>query len=249
MRLILTFLLVITSVFMFAQERTLVQGKVVAQSKRLEDIYVANLSTKEAVLTHPGGYFEISAQSKDTLMFSGSLFIGYNYVLDDIDMQRSVLLVPLETSELHSMMDEIVITNISSESLGLIAPGTRRYTPAERRLYTATSGGGIIPVSAIVNWISGRTRMLKKAVEYEEHEIRKDKLLRNFSEETIIEDYNIPTQYVEGFAFYASYDPEMIFLLDSHGFQRDKVKSRLGVLALDFLELWNEKIHDLDQSK
>jgi hypothetical protein len=37
----------------------------------------------------------------------------------------------------------------------------KKYTPAERKLYTATSGGGI---DGLLNTISGRKAMLKKEI-------------------------------------------------------------------------------------
>jgi hypothetical protein len=50
-------------------------------------------------------------------------------------------------------------STITAESLGIIPYGQKKYTPAERKLYTATSGGGI---DGLLNTISGRKAMLKK---------------------------------------------------------------------------------------
>jgi chromosomal replication initiation ATPase DnaA len=49
-------------------------------------------------------------------------------------------------------------STITAESLGIIPYGQKK-TPAERKLYTATSGGGI---DGLLNTISGRKAMLKK---------------------------------------------------------------------------------------
>ncbi|WP_010253202.1 hypothetical protein [Myroides injenensis] len=241
MKVVVTLLLFFMTSFLFAQERQMINGKVVSRSRELKDIYVSNLNTGDAVMTEKGGYFNLLAKDKDTLMFSGALFMAYRYELDQIDLERDIVLIPLEPNELYSQLDEIVITKITSESLGLIPRGTKRYTPMERKLYTATSGGGIIPVSAIVNWISGRTKMLKKALKYEQQESRKDRLLRYFSEERLTKDYNIPSEYVVGFAYYAAIDDQMESLLSSGAFEKERVESRLGELVFKFLELINKK--------
>lgn len=231
--------------FAEAQERKMLHGKVVSRSKYLEGIYVSNLATGEALITEKGGYFNIKARENDTLVFSGALFIGYRYKLGDVDLNRDLILIPLETNELVTQLDEIVITKITSESLGLIPKGTKRYTPAERQLYTATSapgGGGIVvSVDAIVNWISGRTKMLKKALSYEKQEMRKNKLLNVVSEYKMIADYSIPKDYVTGFAYYLVNDDQMAALLNSGVTEKEKIESRTGELALDFLELVQDK--------
>ncbi|EHQ42225.1 hypothetical protein [Myroides odoratus] len=249
MRLVLTFLLLIVGVSVWAQNRVPLQGKIVSRSKDLKGIYVSNINTGDALVTEPGGYFSIQAQEKDTLMFSGPLFIGYRYVLDDIDFKRDIVLIPLEPNDLNRQLNEIVITHISSSSLGLVPEGARRYTPAERRLYTATSGSGIIPVSAIVNWISGRTAMLKKALKYEKQEMRKDKFLNVMDEYVLIKDYSIPKDYVVGFAYYVSDDDIMSGYLNAGITEKDKISSRTGVLALEFLDLLGDKIKEEPQQK
>ncbi|MGG5575914.1 hypothetical protein ACPDHL_01030 [Myroides sp. C15-4] len=242
MKLILTFLLLIVGVGVLAQDRVALHGKIVSRSKNLKDIYVSNINTGDALMTEQGGYFTIQAQENDTLMFSGPLFIGYRYVLDDIDFKRDIVLIPLEPNDLNLQLNEIVITHISSSSLGLVPENVRRYTPAERRLYTATSGSGIIPVSAIVNWISGRTAMLKKALKYEKQEMRKEKFLSIMDEYTLIKDYSIPKDYVVGFAYFVSDDDLMSSLLTTSMVEKEKVSSRTGVLALEFLDLLGDKI-------
>lgn len=241
MRLFLTVILIFVFSFAKGQEGKVIHGKVVSRSKHLEGVYVSNINTGEALITEKGGYFKIKAKENDTLVFSGALFIGYRYQLDEEDFKRDLILIPMETNELVTQLDEIVITKITSESLGLIPKGTRRYTPAERRLYTAMTGSGLISVDAIVNWISGRTKMLKKALVYEKQEMRKDKLLNIVSENKLVHNYSIPQDYVVGFAYYLVGDDQMISLLNSSVSEKDKVESRIGELALDFIELIKDK--------
>lgn len=224
-----------------AQERDLVQGKIVSRSKNLEGIYVSNVNTGEAVLTSKGGYFGIEAQLNDTLMFSGALFLGYRRALDEVDFNREILLIPLEENELMNQLDEIIITKITSESLGIVPKGIKKYTPAERRLYTATSGGGLIPIDMIVNAISGRTKMLKKALQYEKQEMRKEKLLDYVSTDLLVDYFRIPEKYATGFIYYSVSDDEIITLLSGKTVNKVRLEQRMGILALQFIELISEK--------
>ncbi len=241
MKIVLTFLLTLFSCVVFAQQRSLVEGKVVSRIKELENIYVSNLNTGESVMTAKGGYFKIKAQEADTLMFSSPFFIGYRQELDDIDFKRDIVLIPLEPNDLNRQLDEIYIQKITSESLGLVSSDIRRYTPAERRLYTATSGSGIIPVSAIVNWISGRTAMLKKALKYEKQEMRKTKFLEIISEEKLADHYMIPKDYVIGFAYFIADNDNMISYLNTSFVNKDKIETLTGELALEFLQIIDAK--------
>lgn len=236
--IVLAFFLVLGAL---AQERDIVQGKIVSRSRSLEGIYVSNVNTGEAVLTAKGGYFGIEAKVQDTLMFSGALFIGYRRALDEVDFKREILLIPLEENDLVESLDEIIITKITSESLGIVPKGIKKYTPAERRLYTATSGGGLIPIDMIVNAITGRTKMLKKALQYEKQEMRKEKLSDNFSKEFLVTTFNIPEKYAVGFMYYSVSDSEIIALLGSKFINKEKLEQRLGNLALDFIELIQDK--------
>ncbi|MCC9041842.1 hypothetical protein LNQ81_03895 [Myroides sp. M-43] len=241
MRFFIAFLMILNVFVAFGQERKMIDGKVVSSTKRLEGIYVANINTGESFMTKPGGYFRLKAQENDTLMFAGALFLGYRHKLDEIDFKRDVVLIPLEPNSLYYELDEIVITKITAESLGLVPKGTKVRTPAERKIYTATTGSGLISVDAVVNMISGRTKMLKKALAYERQESRKDRFLNIMSDEKLIKDYSIPKDYINGFAYYVATDELMSSYLSVTNPDANKVKSRTGELALYFIELISQK--------
>lgn len=249
MRIFLALLFVFSFSYVEAQERKMISGKVVSRSKRLEGIYVSNINTGESLTTEKGGYFNMMVRERDTVMFSGAFFIGYRHAIDDVDLKRDIVLFPLEANELYTELDEIVITKISSESLGIVPKGIKKYTPAERRLYTATSGSGLIPIDAVVNWISGRTKMLKKALVYEKQEMRKEKFLRMIPEEKLNEDYSIPKDYLVGFAYYVATDELMSSVLNASVPNKNAVETRTGELALEFLELIREKLEEDKKSK
>jgi|SRR5690606_17725934 len=190
-----------------AQDRQKVVGKIVSKTRDLEGIIVQNITTEDAVETEKGGYFNIQAKAGDVLVFSAVHMIGTTYTLKPEDIKRSLLFIPMEPS--GTILDEIFIDrSINSESLGFGKP--KKYTPTQRSLYTATSsGGGIIPVDALVNAITGRTKMLKNAVILEQESIEVHKLLDKFSTEYFTEYLNIPEKYIPAFGYYIYQDPEI----------------------------------------
>jgi hypothetical protein len=62
-----------------------------------------------------------------------------------------------ESIDLKVVIDEN--SQISAENLGIIPYGQKKYSPAERKLYTARSG----LLDPALNWITGRKAMLKRS--------------------------------------------------------------------------------------
>lgn len=205
--IVIMFLLLLAGGDLYAQKKTIL-GKVVAKTRDLEGIYIKNINTNKATLTQKGGYFSIEARTNDTLVFSAVHLIGRKKVISPSDVNKSLVFIPMEYAE--NVLDEIVINRtVTTESLGL--GGARKLTPAQRRLYRATSsGGGIIPIDAIVNAISGRTKMLEKAAELEQEELFVKRLLSKFSFEFYTEKLNIPKQYYMAFGYFLAQDSVIV---------------------------------------
>lgn len=205
--ILLLFFVLLGTLNGFAQKKNIL-GKVVAKTRDLEGIYVKNTSLNTSALTEKGGYFSIEANPNDTLIFSAVHLIGREKVLSYADMNKSIVFVPMEYAE--NLLDEIIIDRrVTTESLGL--GGARKLTPAQRRLHRATtSSGGIIPVDAIINAISGRTKMLKKAVELDEEYLFVNQLLNKFPIEFYWDKLKIPEQYYMAFGYFLAQDPIII---------------------------------------
>lgn len=214
--------------------RSKLLGKVVAKSRDLQDIYVQNKTTGEVVVTESGGYFNITAQPTDTLILAGVNFVGRNKIITYGDMNKTMLLVPMES--VRYMLDELVIDKtITAASLGL--PTGKVPTPAERRLHTATSsGGGILPIDAIVNAISGRTKMLKKALAYEQEEMLVQRIINKFPEEYYTAELKIPKLYITAFGYYLSQDKEVLEATENKA-GSNRLKFLYAGKVREFLEL------------
>jgi hypothetical protein len=222
-------------------------GKVTADYNDLEGIYIVNLTTEKATLTERGGYFSITASVGDTLMFSAVQFKGLKVTLKESDFEKELLFVKLET--LVRSLDEVRINeykNINAVSLGIISPNTKHYTPAERKLYTATGGGknqyGLntkISGDAILNAISGRTAMLKKEVEVEKKETLMEKISDYYDEKYFTETLKIPQDYVKGFLFYIVEDQKFVEAVNSKN--KTMATFIMNELAVKYKELLLEK--------
>jgi len=190
----------------FAQEitRTKLSGKINANLNDLEGIYVVNLKTEKSVITDKGGYFSIDASSGDVLLFSSIQLKGVQMELLPEHFKQELVFVKMEI--MINQLPEVMIRrydNINAVALGIVPAGIKKYSPAERKYATATSGRlNPMGLDPLLNLISGRSAMLKKELEVEKKEIYLQQLDNMFEKNHFIEDLKIPLDYVKGFQYY-----------------------------------------------
>ena len=200
---------------------TLITGKVMADLSELDGIYIVNVATEASTTTQTGGYFAIPATAGDTLMFSSTLTVAKRIVIKSTDFESDLLFVKLEM--LANQLDEVIVKqyrNISPESMGIVPEGQRIFTPAERKLNTASNPyaqfglGAVASLDPVFNWMSGRTSMLKKEVEIEKKEGWLAVLSNMFDADYIVK-LKIPADYVAGFYRYCIENRSLIASLKS----------------------------------
>jgi hypothetical protein len=220
-----------------AQERQQLKGKVVSDFDDLEGIYIINRSTEAAIATTRGGYFTISAQPSDTLVFSALQFEARDIVLAKEDFGEDLLFVPLtvHTREL----DEVVVNDyrhLNAESLGLVPKGQVRYTPAEKKLATASKWKmNPLGLDPLINMFSGRTAMLQKAADSEKKALLIEKMRYLYSNEDIVALFKIPQEYVSGFLFFIVENNYFVKAVKEENDER--IKFMLTGLAVKYLEI------------
>jgi len=190
----------------------LIHGKVIAEGTSVEGINVVNLVNEKWTTTDEKGEFYILAKAGDLLVLTAVNFEYTRKIIEDEDLVLDIL--PIIMVPKIMQLNEVIVTqssNITAESLGIIAKGQKKYTPAERKLYTAQSG----PVDIIANIISGRTAMLKKEVEVEKKETLLAKLEIQFEDQFYIETMNIPQDHIRGFQYFLIEDAEFVSALKS----------------------------------
>jgi hypothetical protein len=203
------FFIFFISLSLSAQNDTILKGKIISESSNLEDIHVVNRSQKKVTTSLQGGYFTLKAKINDTIIFSAVNLKAVQYIVKKEDFGEDLLFVKMEA--LETTLNEVILTeykSINPVSLGIIPANQKTFTPAERKLYTATGGGNTyglntsVSLDGIINGISGRTKMLKKEVQVEKKEFLLESLRLDFSNNYFIEKLKIPEDYISGFLYY-----------------------------------------------
>ena len=224
------------AVFSFSQGVDL-RGKVNAYILKLDGIYVINLKTEQAVFTDEEGNFSIKANVGDTLVFSGLQFKRKEVVVAEENISNKKMDVHLVAT--YQELNEVVIRNygsINAVSLGIVSSNLRHYTPAERKLATASSSRlnpqGLDP---IINLISGRTTMLKKEVEVEKKENYIVMLEKMFDRDHFINTLHLPLDYINGFKYYVVENKRFTQILESKNLTT--IEFLLGELAVQYKDV------------
>jgi hypothetical protein len=229
-----------------SQDRSIINGKIAANTSDLEGVYVINAQTEAMTTTDETGAFSISAKEGDTLVFSSIQF-----------KENKVLLSAENFSDLHftvklnmvmHQLQEVVVRNyngINAASLGIVPYGQKKYTEAERKLHTATAlnptanagsmAGGSISADPLLNFFSGRTAMLKKEVAVEKKEAFMKLLERMFSIDHFVNRLQIPLEYVKGFEYYAVENDKFTVILNSKN--KTSTEFLLAELAVKYKEI------------
>lgn len=197
----------------FSQEMARVQlkGKLTADVLVLEGIYLINKKTEQALVTDKDGKFAILAKVGDTLIFSERQYKEVKIGLTQSHFEQELLDVKM-TPIMNRLREVIVRNGINAVSMGIIPKGQKIFTPAERRLNTANNlnasanvgsmMGGSISADPLLNWLSGRTKMLKKEVAVEKKETYLRQLEHMFTNDFFVNKLKIPSEYVKGFGYY-----------------------------------------------
>ncbi len=195
----------------------LIQGIIAADDALLSGIDVVNLGNEKVTVTNSKGEFSILAKADDILVFSSKSLEMRRVLIDEDDLKSGTIAVNMYPK--INELDEVIVKKSPIEGVSII-PGQKQYTPAERKLRTATTGILDVPI----NWMSGRTAMLKKEVVVERKERLLDKVGILYEDKYYIETLKIPEIYIDDFQRYIIEDKEFTAAL--------KVKNRTMMLFL-----------------
>lgn len=210
-----------------------IRGKITSDSVAVDRINIVNVSTDKATVSDVNGFFTIPVKEGDVLVFTAVNLEGTRRKINKQDVLQEVITVLMIPKSI--ILKEVVVNEsvISAESLGIIPYGQKKYTPAERKLYTATSGGGI---DGLLNTISGRKAMLKKEIVIEKKEQLLARIDVLFEDKYYTETLRIPSDYIKGFQYYCVDDADFANAL------RDKNKTLVMYLIVKLAENYNEII-------
>ena len=205
MKEFLLILFVVLSQMTFGQiaGEKLLHGKIIVESGTVGGVTIINLVNEKTAVSDGNGEFFILAKAEDLLVFSSVNLDYYRKIIEVEDLKPDVLIVKM-TAKITELEEVIVNKHpeINAVSLGISPKGIKHYTPAERRLFTASS----TPIDALLNIMSGRTEMLKKGIEVEKKERLLAKFDVLFAQDYYINTLKIPTDYIKGFQYYCIED-------------------------------------------
>lgn len=212
-------------------------GQIFEQSTSVEGVNVINNTTQVTAVSDANGMFSIVVKEGDVLVFSSVNLEPLKLRITTEDLNSALVKVKMTAKEIE--LKEVIVNenaNVNAENLGIITAGQKKYTAAERKVYTATSSPG----DKLLNAISGRTSMLKKEVEVEKKEALFRKMEYLFDENYYTERLKISAEDIKGFQFYCIEDAEFAVSLSS----KNKTMSMFLIteLARKYLKiLENEK--------
>ena len=209
-----------------------VEGRVYSKEGDVAATHVQNITTKKATITDIKGFFAITANINDTIVFSAVQFKKKQIVITSEILAQSIWNVLLEDA--LNELDEVIVTPynltgdltkdakviaiepvVTSSTLGLPNAYVKPLTKAERELFEATTGGGI-PLNPILNGISGRTKMLKERVKRNKKYERTQRVRAFYADSLITSDLKIPQLRISDFMYFCEVDDAFSSIVDTH---------------------------------
>lgn len=245
---IVLFLVFITQ-FAFSQSEKLIHGKIVVKDAVPQGIHIINLVSQKETVSDAKGEFAIMAKPDDLLVFSAINFDYQRKIIETEDYNSPLIIIQM-TSKI-TQLDEVVVNNysrINAVSLGILQKPAKSYTPAERRLKTATAldasanvgtmMGGAIGLDPLLNWMSGRTKMLKAELKVEKHEILLAQLNDLYEDDYYVDHLKINKDYIKAFKYYIIEDEKFASALRSKN--KTLASFLITGLAVEFNKINNE---------
>lgn len=226
----LLFILVFIAQCAFSQQEKTISGKVVVKDAMVGDIHVINLTNDKETLTNSKGEFSILVRLDDLLVFSAGHLDYMRKIVEQEDYDSGILKVEM-TSKVNKL-DEVVVknySNVNAVALGILSKPAKSYTPAERRLYGATSS----PIDALINLLTGRTKMLEDGVEIEKKEFLLEQLDGLYTDEFYLQELGIEKEKIKGFHYYLVEDSRFGEALDA------KNKTLATFLIIEIAQKYN----------
>lgn len=195
----------------------------ISAADAVDGIHVINKTASRFSISSSNGAFTIPAKLNDTILFSGISYQPKEIVVTKMIIGSKQMLVYLE--EMVTVLDEVVVgkvltgdlmfdlnnaelkQDLNFYDLGIPGYTAKLKTQSERRLFEATSGGGLIPIVPIINAISGRTKRLKEFVKLEKMDSCLDKIKSDFSE-LFFSTHELEEEHRVEFFYFCQDDPE-----------------------------------------
>ena len=188
----------------------------------VEGVHILNKTSLTNATSDVKGAFTISAKVNDTIIFTAIQYKTLFRVVTDSDIALKSLQVKLEVfvneldevylaRSLSGNLTDDVLTSTAKPKINFYDVGIPGYkgkqkTQSERRLFEATTGGGIIPLNPIINAITGRTKRIKAQIKSENDDALLSRLKNDLSED-FFENNTLDEKHHVDFFYFVQEDP------------------------------------------
>ncbi len=245
---LLCILLIFLNASLYAQvERQQLYGKLTSDEISVNSIFIINKTTGEETKSNNKGNFSLYTGAGDILVIYSPEILSMEIKINAENFNKMPFIIAL-TAQARELSEVVLEKQVNAVSLGIVPKDQKKYTHAERRLYTAGDfkpihllgllGGGLA-LDPIINAINGKTKRLKKEVALEKKEFLIDEIYGIYTEIEIINLYNIPEEYVKGFMFYLAEDAEFTEAVNTD--ETERAKFRIAILAKQYMALIETK--------
>jgi hypothetical protein len=208
-----------------------IRGRITAELASVEAVTIENTNNNSIVISDKKGMFLLDVSEGDILIFSAVNLEILRKKITKLDLNSDFMKVEMTPKSIFLREVIIKAPEITAENQGIIPYGQKKYTPAERKLYTATSTS----VDALLNAISGRTAMLKKGIIIEKKEMLLAKMQYLFEDKYYTETLKIPEDYIKGFQYYCIDDADFAKALKSKN--KTLIMFKIIPLAQKYLDI------------
>lgn len=231
--LLLFFLFI--SFFLSAQERRTLQGRVVSDGDAIgmPAAFVINVKAGLETKTDALGNFTIEAAVGDKLAVYNSKIQVREFVVKEESFKENPFTVSVQITA-YELKEIVIQDTINSVALGIVPKNQKKYTHVEKQVFTAMNG-----VDGLINAITGKTKVMKMALETEKKEMLMEKINYIYTEEELTRDLKIPEEYIRGFVFYVAEDKEFSEALKAKN--ETMAKFLMQGLAKDYLKALNNE--------
>lgn len=220
------YLLVVVCLFsvtrFLAQEQRIIKGEILNGSLKNSVVHIINLTQKTGTITSAKGEFDILAKENDTLLFSSLLYIPQEVKISSSIYKKGFFKV--ELLKIVNELEEVNISNITFSGnlgrdlstikilnkydLGISFSTKSLPTQTERRLMVKPVSinpiGGAADLDHLLNVISGRHALNKKAKAHQDLDILVGVVRNSFSDGIFVDLLKIPLEEIIVFLFYCA---------------------------------------------
>jgi len=219
----------------YSQELPVLTGRVTADTLGVANVFVINRQAGTEVKTDTKGNFSIGIKPGQTLVVYSDNTVAREFYISADSFKNPPYVVAVEIKGFE--IEEVVINQtITSESLGLVPKGQKRYSPEEKRAMSYK--GNTRGISGVVNFFRGRLFLEKIKAKYAVKEVHLFALQRLYTEEQLVRDFSIPALYAKAFYYFAIDDERVVSMLQAN--EPGAVRLILAEVAMKYLDTLKE---------